>query len=148
MITTWFTNVSDNKSNCFFNWRCILYSYHWPYRESSCCWKFALCCTSLQLAPQNVDVNVHPTKHEVHFLHEDSIVELVQRTVDAKLLGSNTSRTYYMQVIYAVDMALFYSFVCYCSRTMCNFVWNKQLHSRLSLVQKLHLRCRLSWPKP
>uniref|UniRef100_S4R697 DNA mismatch repair protein MLH1 n=1 Tax=Petromyzon marinus TaxID=7757 RepID=S4R697_PETMA len=52
---------------------------------------------SLELAPQNVDVNVHPTKHEVHFLHEDSITEAVQQHVESKLLGSNSSRTYFSQ---------------------------------------------------
>lgn len=54
---------------------------------------------SLEIAPQNVDVNVHPTKHEVHFLHEDAIIESVQRTVEAKLLGCNVSRTYYTQAL-------------------------------------------------
>ncbi|CAM9598965.1 unnamed protein product [Lampetra fluviatilis] len=52
---------------------------------------------SLELAPQNVDVNVHPTKHEVHFLHEDSVTEAVQQHVESKLLGSNSSRTYFSQ---------------------------------------------------
>lgn len=54
---------------------------------------------SLEIAPQNVDVNVHPTKHEVHFLHEDAIIENVQEAIETKLLGSNQSRTYYTQAL-------------------------------------------------
>ncbi|EDO39827.1 predicted protein [Nematostella vectensis] len=54
---------------------------------------------SLQITPSNVDVNVHPTKHEVHFLHEDAIVEAVQKCVEMKLLGCNTSRTFYTQAL-------------------------------------------------
>ena len=53
---------------------------------------------SLEIAPQNVDVNVHPTKHEVHFLHEEAIIISIQRSIESRLLGSNTSRTYYAQV--------------------------------------------------
>nr|XP_020659052.1 DNA mismatch repair protein Mlh1 [Pogona vitticeps] len=54
---------------------------------------------SIEIAPQNVDVNVHPTKHEVHFLHEDSILERVQQHIESKLLGSNTSRMYFTQTL-------------------------------------------------
>lgn len=54
---------------------------------------------SLEILPQNVDVNVHPTKHEVHFLHEDGIIESVQQTVESKLLGANSSRTYFTQTL-------------------------------------------------
>ncbi|XP_038137362.1 DNA mismatch repair protein Mlh1 isoform X2 [Cyprinodon tularosa] len=54
---------------------------------------------SLEIAPQNIDVNVHPTKHEVHFLHEDSVIESVQKHVESKLLGSNSSRTYFTQTL-------------------------------------------------
>uniref|UniRef100_A0A452J5U4 DNA mismatch repair protein MLH1 n=1 Tax=Gopherus agassizii TaxID=38772 RepID=A0A452J5U4_9SAUR len=54
---------------------------------------------SLEIAPQNVDVNVHPTKHEVHFLHEDSILECVQQHIESKLLGSNSSRMYFTQTL-------------------------------------------------
>ncbi|XP_010125045.1 PREDICTED: DNA mismatch repair protein Mlh1 isoform X2 [Chlamydotis macqueenii] len=54
---------------------------------------------SLEIAPQNVDVNVHPTKHEVHFLHEDSILDRVQQHVESKLLGSNSSRMYFTQTL-------------------------------------------------
>ncbi|XP_027731940.1 DNA mismatch repair protein Mlh1 [Vombatus ursinus] len=54
---------------------------------------------SLEIAPQNVDVNVHPTKHEVHFLHEDSILERVQQHIESQLLGANSSRTYFTQTL-------------------------------------------------
>ncbi|KAF4024168.1 hypothetical protein G4228_015962 [Cervus hanglu yarkandensis] len=54
---------------------------------------------SLEISPQNVDVNVHPTKHEVHFLHEDSILERVQQHIESRLLGANASRTYFTQTL-------------------------------------------------
>ncbi|KAL5007020.1 hypothetical protein ScPMuIL_015826 [Solemya velum] len=54
---------------------------------------------SLEILPQNVDVNVHPTKHEVHFLHEDDIIGSIQKVIDTKLLGANTSRIYYTQAL-------------------------------------------------
>ncbi|KAB7500436.1 DNA mismatch repair protein Mlh1 [Armadillidium nasatum] len=53
---------------------------------------------SLEIAPENVDVNVHPTKHEVHFLHQEGVAEKIQRVIDTVLLGSNSSRTFYTQV--------------------------------------------------
>jgi hypothetical protein len=47
---------------------------------------------SLEIAPHNVDVNVHPTKHEVFFLHQDIIVEKIQRC-----LGKETSEFFTVQ---------------------------------------------------
>lgn len=65
----------------------------------------ALChCHSLEIAPHNIDVNVHPTKHEVHFLHEDCIIESVQKHIESKLLGSNSSRTYFTQVMHPCSL--------------------------------------------
>lgn len=49
---------------------------------------------SLEIAPQNVDVNVHPTKHEVHFLHDDAIIFSLQQAVERCLLSSKESRTF------------------------------------------------------
>ena len=54
---------------------------------------------SLNIAPQNLDVNVHPTKHEVFFLHQDSIIEKIQQGLEDKLLNSNSSRTFHCNKI-------------------------------------------------
>ncbi|EEB12436.1 DNA mismatch repair protein MlH1, putative [Pediculus humanus corporis] len=52
---------------------------------------------SLTICPENIDVNVHPTKHEVHFLHEENIVNKIKAIFEKTLLGSNTSRIFYTQ---------------------------------------------------
>lgn len=55
---------------------------------------------SLNIDPRNVDVNVHPTKHEVHFLHEDAIVDKIKGAIELKLTGCNASRIFYTQVYF------------------------------------------------
>ena len=53
---------------------------------------------SLQIDPASVDVNVHPTKREVHFLNEDTIIQGVVDKIQAKLATQSDSRTFEYQV--------------------------------------------------
>jgi DNA mismatch repair protein MLH1 len=52
---------------------------------------------SIQLDPTTVDVNVHPTKREVHFLEEEAITECIADAIQAKLTQSG-ERTFEYQV--------------------------------------------------
>lgn len=49
---------------------------------------------SLEIEPHRVDVNVHPTKREVNFLHEDEIVRKICEAIQEKLAAVDTSRSY------------------------------------------------------
>ncbi|KAH8355292.1 hypothetical protein KR093_010510, partial [Drosophila rubida] len=53
---------------------------------------------SLTMPSHNLDVNVHPTKHEVHFLYQDEIIERIKQQLEAQLLGSNATRSFYKQL--------------------------------------------------
>lgn len=52
---------------------------------------------SLQIEPQRVDVNVHPTKRQVNFLNEDEIIDLICEGIRVKLGSVDTSRTFTTQ---------------------------------------------------
>ncbi|KAI0711270.1 DNA mismatch repair protein MutL [Earliella scabrosa] len=54
---------------------------------------------SLQINPRSVDVNVHPTKKEVHFLNEDAITEQVADAIQQSLIGQSQSRVFEYQTL-------------------------------------------------
>ncbi|KAJ2607916.1 DNA mismatch repair protein [Coemansia sp. RSA 1365] len=51
----------------------------------------------LRIKPEDVDVNVHPTKREVRFLNEDVIIAQIVDCIHNKLLSTNNSREFALQ---------------------------------------------------
>ena len=54
---------------------------------------------ALTVKPENIDVNIHPTKQQVHFLYEDFIVERVCKTLSSSLSQNNCSKSFMTQVL-------------------------------------------------
>lgn len=52
---------------------------------------------SINLPPEHIDVNVHPTKREVSLLNQEIIIEKIQSAIESKLRNSNESRTFQEQ---------------------------------------------------
>ena len=58
---------------------------------------------SLELPGPHVDVNVHPTKREVAFLHEDRLCDALASATREVLGSAQTSRTFYAQAVLPVE---------------------------------------------
>lgn len=57
----------------------------------------------LRMKQADIDVNVHPTKKEVRFLHDQVIVEALIEKLIEKLKTTETSRTFLAQSVIAAD---------------------------------------------
>ena len=53
---------------------------------------------ALQVKSENLDVNVHPTKQQVHFLNEDKVVACICESIQKSLAEQNSSKTFYTLV--------------------------------------------------
>lgn len=56
---------------------------------------------SLAIQPDHLDVNVHPTKKEVRFLHEDEIINYICQVLQEKFNSLDDTRTFKSQVFEA-----------------------------------------------
>lgn len=56
---------------------------------------------ALAMDARILDVNVHPTKKEVHFLYEDQMTAAIEEALETALKGANKSRVFYAQSILA-----------------------------------------------
>ncbi|KAG0358396.1 DNA mismatch repair protein [Gamsiella multidivaricata] len=54
---------------------------------------------SLEMDSKNVDVNVHPTKREVHFINEEEIIAKICDAIQDRLGDANVSRNFLTQTL-------------------------------------------------
>jgi DNA mismatch repair protein MutL len=60
-------------------------------------------CVFQRMPPEDLDVNVHPTKKEVHFLHEEALLQVIYEQLSHTLRSSNDSRSLQVQTTLRFD---------------------------------------------
>nr|CAH8839302.1 unnamed protein product [Trichobilharzia regenti] len=86
-------NSGDDRINKNYNSKSIRVSNNSNIFKSATCNSLYV-YLNIQLPPHTLDVNVHPTKAEVNFLHEDEIVNGLQDAIEHALLSSAQIRTF------------------------------------------------------
>lgn len=86
------TRVNRTYTSFFVNRRWIQsrplsYALEEAYRGFLQTGRHPIAAIHISLPPQDVDVNVHPTKREVRFQHEDRVFSAVQRAIRGALLA-------------------------------------------------------------
>jgi hypothetical protein len=103
---------------------------------------------SLRLPPHTVDVNVHPTKREVHFLDEDVIIEAVADAIQAELVRGEgaKSRVFEYQVGGSRPSVLILMLTDQCRRcslAVCKTPWLLSPYSKTKV--RAELRIQTKW---
>jgi len=68
--------------------RALLEGYHTALMKG----QFPVCCLFLEIAPGEVDVNIHPAKREVKFHHERDVRRLLTQAVQETLLAFHSRK--------------------------------------------------------
>lgn len=61
---------------------------------------------NIQMPPSHLDVNVHPTKREVAFLHQEQLIITIQERLSQLLEGVNKSRVFFTQSLLPLPSTL------------------------------------------
>jgi len=82
--------INDRSVECGALKRCLEASYAALLPKAAKPFAFF----DIKLPTRQVDVNVHPTKKEVAFLHQEELIDAIRGAVEMALMASNAQRTF------------------------------------------------------